>query len=180
MNERAAVIYKSKYGSTKQYAEWVGESLGIPVFSLDDVDREQVKDYDVVILGGYIRIGKIQVADFLVRNWDLLQNKKIILFSVSAARPTDPEVEKFYEENVPADIRAQIRFFPLWGRVSSIDLTDTLLLTVPRTANYIKFLLTPKAENRSDYGKSLEKFDHVERTALEPLLQYYRGLLNPS
>jgi len=29
-----AVIYKSKYGSTKKYAEWLGEDLQADVFEL--------------------------------------------------------------------------------------------------------------------------------------------------
>jgi flavodoxin len=31
------VVYNSKYGSTKQYAQWIAEALGFDVISVDHV-----------------------------------------------------------------------------------------------------------------------------------------------
>lgn len=33
--DKTVVIYKSKHGSTKKYAEWIGEELECPVLSAD-------------------------------------------------------------------------------------------------------------------------------------------------
>ncbi len=46
------VLYKSKYGSTKQYAQWIGEALQAPVRSVDDVRDAELKDATTVIIGG--------------------------------------------------------------------------------------------------------------------------------
>ena len=34
--DRTIVIYKSKYGATEKYAQWIGQELDCPVVSADD------------------------------------------------------------------------------------------------------------------------------------------------
>ena len=47
-----AVIYKSKYGSTKKYAEWIGEELECDVLETGSVSADTLKKYDTIIYGG--------------------------------------------------------------------------------------------------------------------------------
>ena len=46
------VIYKSTYGSTKEYASWIGEALKGDVYSVDEAKKLDFKKYDVII---YVR-----------------------------------------------------------------------------------------------------------------------------
>ncbi|OGG47408.1 hypothetical protein A3D66_01440 [Candidatus Kaiserbacteria bacterium RIFCSPHIGHO2_02_FULL_50_9] len=176
MNKRTVVLYQSKYGSTKQYAEWLGESLGAPVFSIDGFSPEKLVRYDLVIVGGWIRIGKITCADFIAENWNLLKDKQVVVYSVSATKPGEPEVLDFYKSSFPLALRERIRFFPLWGRFRSADMADKFLMLVPKTALRIKLLLAPTEGVRSRYQGITERFDHVERTALQPLIEYCKSL----
>ncbi len=61
--ERTIVIYKSKYGSTKKYAEWIAEELECPAVSIDDFKKGQLKNYDKVIYGGAVQAGGIKELD---------------------------------------------------------------------------------------------------------------------
>src|SRR3989344_7706268 len=168
---RAAVIYASKYGSTKQYAEWIAETLPADIVSLDEVRPEDLKKYDLIIAGGWMRVGKIMCADFIIDNWEMLKEKKVVVFSVSATRPTEPVIQQFFEGSFPSTIHAQVRFFPLWGRFSEVDMADKFLMLVPRTPLSLKLLLAPSEESKSRYKEITQSFDHVERTSLQPLLQ---------
>ena len=55
--DKSIVIYTSKRGSTKQYAEWIAEDLGCRAVPLDDVLKEgmDLHGYGCVIYGGWIR-----------------------------------------------------------------------------------------------------------------------------
>ena len=54
---KIAVIYKSKYGSTKQYAEWIAQALDAPLFEASSVNPAQLAEYDVVVYGGGLYAG---------------------------------------------------------------------------------------------------------------------------
>lgn len=52
--DKTVVIYKSKHGSTKKYAEWIGEELECPVLSADDFSKKELEDYENIIFGGCV------------------------------------------------------------------------------------------------------------------------------
>ncbi|MBR6529696.1 MAG: hypothetical protein IKT62_06630 [Firmicutes bacterium] len=82
--ERTVVIYKSKHGSTKQYAEWIGEELDCPVIEEKDFSKKDFDKYDNIIFGGCVQAGGIQGFDLIKKNmrWGRLDDKKIVTFAV--------------------------------------------------------------------------------------------------
>ena len=80
--ERTVVIYKSKHGSTRQYAEWIGEELQCPVIARDDFSKKDFDSYDNIIYGGHVQAGGIMGFDLIKKNMRRLQNKKIVVFAV--------------------------------------------------------------------------------------------------
>ena len=80
--ERTVVIYKSKHGSTRQYAEWIGEELDCPVIEDKDFSKRDFEKYDNVIFGGCVQAGGILGFDLIKKNMRRLQNKKIVTFAV--------------------------------------------------------------------------------------------------
>ncbi len=61
---KGAIIYRSKYGSTQQYAEWLGDRLNLPVFDPTTITPQQLANYDYLLIGSPIYIGKM-----LIRKW---------------------------------------------------------------------------------------------------------------
>ncbi len=86
---RILIVYVSKYGSTRQYALWLREA--VPA-DLAELGREEpdISSYDVVIVGSYIRKGKIAASPFLEKNWPILRERQVILFTVSGTPPGHP------------------------------------------------------------------------------------------
>ena len=48
------IIYQSKYGATKKYAQWLGEQTGYPCTEVSKADIGEVSKYDTVVLCGGI------------------------------------------------------------------------------------------------------------------------------
>ena len=46
------VLYQSKYGATKRYAEWLSEETGFACTETRKASIDEVATYDTVILGG--------------------------------------------------------------------------------------------------------------------------------
>ena len=84
--ERTVVIYKSKYGATQKYAQWIGEELCCPVFGIDDFSKARLADYDNIIYGGGVQAGGIKEFDRF-KKWikPLVgqPEKKIVVFAVA-------------------------------------------------------------------------------------------------
>ena len=80
--DRTVVIYKSKHGSTKQYAEWIGEELDCPVIAEKDFSKKDFDKYDNIIFGGCVQAGGIMGFDLIKKNMRRLEEKKIVTFAV--------------------------------------------------------------------------------------------------
>ena len=55
---KGAIFFSTKYGSTAQYANWIGEATGLPVFNVKDADAD-LSTYDFLILGSPILYYKL-------------------------------------------------------------------------------------------------------------------------
>ncbi len=82
---KAVVIYKSKYGSTKQYAQWIAEALDADLFDVAKV--RDLGQYQTIVYGGGLYASGIIGSDFLVKNYELLKEKRIVVFTVGLAKP---------------------------------------------------------------------------------------------
>lgn len=86
-----AVIYKSKYGSTKKYAEWIGSELECDVLENSSVSADTLKKYDTIIYGGGLFAGGVNGFNLITKNFDAVKDKNLILFTVGLADPNDSE-----------------------------------------------------------------------------------------
>ena len=87
---RSIVIYTSKRGSTKQYAEWIAEDLGCEATALSDVDfkKTNLYDHDCIIYGGWIRGSGIVDFGKFAKHLDADLMKRLIVFGVGFADET--------------------------------------------------------------------------------------------
>jgi menaquinone-dependent protoporphyrinogen IX oxidase len=158
------IAYQSKYGSTKQYAEWIHEESNGDLVNIENGDRLDLAGYDIIIIGGSVRVGKIVIAPFIEDHWSVMRGKKVILFTTSGTPPQHPKIRSIYEKSLPEEIRRAIKYFPLHGRLSSANLTlwDQFLTAVGKIMEQDETL-------KKDMGKD---FDGVRRENLTPLLEY--------
>ena len=111
-----------------------------------------------------MRIGNIVIAPFIKDHWGDMKGKKVILFTTSSTPPRHPRIKSIYEKSLPEEIRKEITYFPLPGRISGKDLTlwDKFLIAVGKIVEQDETL-------KKDMGKD---FDGVRRENLSPLLEY--------
>lgn len=94
------VLYQSKYGATKKYAQWIGQKLGCDVMETKSASIGDVKNYDTIILGGGVYANGINGISFLTGNINELKNKKIIVFGVGATPCNDNYINKIRDHNL--------------------------------------------------------------------------------
>ena len=81
---KTLIAYATKHGTTEKCAKMLSQKLTgkIDLCNLKDVKVVELSQYDKVIIGGSVYIGKIQkeVSDFSLKNLNVLKEKKIGLF----------------------------------------------------------------------------------------------------
>jgi menaquinone-dependent protoporphyrinogen IX oxidase len=86
---KTLVLYTSNIGSTKRYAEDIAAKTGGDVFPLKEFKWRTIKDYDIVVYGGWIMGGTIKGADKFFQHYDKsLSDKDVIIFSSGMTFPT--------------------------------------------------------------------------------------------
>lgn len=107
----AIVIYKTKYGSTEKYAEWIGEALGCRVLDAKDVTLKELLEFDTIIYGGGLYAEVINGVSLITKNIDCLKDKKIAVYTTGIT-PLDCReyydklvVEKNFRNGVPDNIK---------------------------------------------------------------------------
>ena len=66
------VIYKSKYGSTKQYAQWIAEELDCEAVDAKTVKDDDLLKYDNIVYGGGLYAEVINGVTLITKNLEKL------------------------------------------------------------------------------------------------------------
>lgn len=106
MDKKVLVVYSSKRGSTRQYAEWIAEDLGeICTCDLTDfagINEYNLQEYDFIVYGGWIRgSGIVDFDNFrkiIKRDMSLLD--RMIVFGVGVANETPENYMQVWSLNL--------------------------------------------------------------------------------
>jgi len=172
--KKIAVIYKSKYGKTKRYAEWIAEALNAPLFESTSIKPHQLISYDVVIYGGGLYAGGINGVKLVTKNPCNL----LILFTVGVSDPKESDYTQILVKALTPEQLYKTKVFHLRGGIdySKLSLVHKGMMAVMKKLIEKK----PIAERESDdigvletYGKNV---DFSEKTSVAPLLEYIVNL----
>ena len=176
------VSYGSKYGTTKRYAQWIAEELACDLAGSRELTPERLKPYDVIIHGGGLYAGGLCGINTIVKHFDVISDKQIILFSCGLADPEDPEnvahIESGLEKVLTPEMRKKIRQFHLRGGIdySRLGLTHKAMMAMLRRVMLKKGYDNLRSEDQmmlDTYGGTV---DFTNRESLAPLLNYVRSL----
>ena len=167
---KGLVIYKGKYGATKQDAMWIGQELHLPVASADRFHTNELMNYDYFILGSSVYIGKLEIKDWLKKNFYVLQNKKIFFFQVAGSPVEQIEKRESYNKaSIPPDMLQKIQFYYLPGRMIMRNLSGWDRFMLKMGAKLTKDPVEKKA--------MLTDFDHVKKEKVIPIMEGVRTFI---
>lgn len=107
---KGIVVYKSKYGSTKKYAEWIAEDTGFDCVEAGKANAKTIAEYDTVIFGGGLYASGIAGLSFLKKNLSSMNGKKVIAFCCGAS----PYEESYFKEMKDYNMKDQLADIPLF------------------------------------------------------------------
>lgn len=173
----AVVVYQSKYGSTKAYAQWIAEELGCEAIERKKVKIEDLLSYDTIIYGGGLYAEVIAGVSLLTKNLHLLQGKKLVVFTTGI---TPLDCRDYYdklviEKNFKGESKSSFKIFNFMGKMVLSELS-----LVHRTAlKTLKKIMSEK-ENPSEMEKLLITLcdcdgDFTDRGAIRELIEFVKS-----
>lgn len=93
------VVYQSKTGFTKKYAQWIAQELSCELKSAKEVTQQDITSQDLIIYGGWIMGNMISHLE-AIRKMPL---KKLVTFGVGFSKKGECEAA-IIETNKLADI----------------------------------------------------------------------------
>jgi len=116
LRKRIAVVYTSRQGSTRQYAQWVAHECSAKLFELKEAVIDDLCEYDIVVFGSCVYNGLIDGISFIKNNRDLLRDSRLFIFTVGLTQPGDETAyEQVLERNFTPEEREGLRFYHFLG-----------------------------------------------------------------
>ncbi|WP_373845383.1 flavodoxin domain-containing protein [Clostridium sp.] len=129
---KTIVIYKSKTGFTKKYAEWIAEELSADIFDASKVNINMLNKYDTIVYGGSLYAVGIIGVKLIKKNINKLKDKRLVVFATGASPSRDNDINQIINKNFTVDEQKYIKFFYLRGgfNYKKLNPFDKFLMTL--------------------------------------------------
>jgi menaquinone-dependent protoporphyrinogen IX oxidase len=115
---KGIVVYKTIYGSTKKYAEWIAGELCFDICDASKISSDDLMKYDVIIFGGGLYAGGILGINLIIKAYELLKNKKLIVFTVGLADPKNiAQFKPLIDKTFTKEMQETIEFHHFRGAI---------------------------------------------------------------
>lgn len=174
---KAVVIYRSKTGFTKKYAEWIAEDLACDIFEVSRASSNMLSQYDTIIFGGSLHAVGINGVKFIKENLNKLKDKKVVVFATGATPPREEDISKVWDSNFTAEQQKYIKVFYMRGGFdyNKLNLIDKLLMTLLKLKikSKNKKVRTPDEKGMlATYNKPV---DFTRKKNIEELINYVKS-----
>ena len=167
------LIYKSKTGFTKKYADWICKEINCRLESIKNIKKIDFSQYDLVIYGSRIHAGRI---DGLNKIKKLNLDKKLIIFATGATPKETPSITEVWNSNLTEEELKNIKHFyiPAGLNYEKMGFLDKMMMKMAS-------IMLEKKNNKSkeDIGmqNSIKKsYDISSKERIKPLIEYIKSL----
>jgi menaquinone-dependent protoporphyrinogen IX oxidase len=172
--KRILVLYVTKYGSTKRYAEWIAEKTHADIFEVSKFNRSLLNNYTTVLFGSPVYMGRIKNIHFVKRNWKILRTKKVGIFSVTGVPSDDLRQQKVFRASLSVEIRKKVMYCPLRGAFNYklLHFIDKMLMSGPRIRFQIAYWMKRSEKTKEMLARFYSPRDWTNKAAIEPIVVF--------
>ncbi|SCI76817.1 flavodoxin [uncultured Clostridium sp.] len=130
MSKKVAVIYKTKYGSTKKYAGWMTLKLDADLYEITDIRPKHLLEYDAIVFGAGIYRGKINGINFIKENYDKVRDKELFIFTVGMESLNESKKEVIIKNNLDDFKDKDFKLYNFKGsfEYKSLNILDKIMM----------------------------------------------------
>lgn len=169
------VLYKSKGGFAKKYAQWIAQELEADLYDASNISVDHLKAYDRVVFGGGLYAVGINGVKIITNNMGVLKGKKIAVFATGASPGREEVIQEVKDNNFTPEQQNDIGFFYLRGGFdyAKLGVIDKILMKL------LKLKLSSKKDLTADETGMLMAYsnpvDFTRQDKIAPLVDYIRS-----
>ena len=171
---KTVVIYKSKTGFTKKYAEWISEELSADLFEASKVKPNMLAAYDTLIYGGGLYAVGINGVKYITKNLSNFKDKKVVVFATGVSPSRKEAINEVKDKNFTSEDQHYIEFFYLRGGFdfSKLKPLDKVLMTVLKWKINMKPVKKMTPDERGMLACYDKAVDFTRKENLDELITY--------
>ncbi len=170
---KGIILYQSKYGATKKYAEWLREVMKFDCIKTKHAAPALLREYDTIVLGGGVYASGIAGLRFLKKNIVSLDKKRLAVFAVGASPYDEKAVKQLRETNFKGSL-SEIPFFYCRGawNEDAMSFGDRALCRMLQKAVAKQDPKSLEPWQQALLGAAGQECDWTDREYLKPLIDY--------
>ncbi len=171
--KKGIIVYQSKYGATKKYAEWLQDMTDFRCIQVAKAAADDVAQYETVIFCGGIYASGIAGLPFLKKNIEKFKNKKMAILCVGASPYDESAFTEIKEHNLTGDLINIPLFYGrgAWNE-SKMNFIDRTLCKMLQKSVAKKDPSTYEPWMKALMCAAGQNCDWTDKKYLAPLLEY--------
>lgn len=174
---KGLVLYGSKYGSTRRYAQELARRLGFDCLDHRQATGQEAGQYPVIVYGGGLYAGGVTGLKQTCRRMEQPERAQWFFFTVGLADPAEAanqaHIRQGLAEQIPVPLARPDRFFHLRGAMDYSALSAAHRAMMWGLVQKLKHTPAPRRTPEDEqllatYG---QRIDFVDLASLEPLCQ---------
>jgi len=172
------ILYHSRYGTTKRYAEWIADELNGDICPASDFGQSMLDGYDTIIIGRALFPGKIKGRNAFAENREALKGRKVVLFSCGIADcakgETRNSISDRLQKEFPEEIVGAAKVFFLRGGMDYARLTPAhrLMMWMMKKMIAKKGVGERSEEDREFLATYGQRVDFSDRKSIVELVEW--------
>lgn len=172
---KKVVVYKSKTGFTKRYAEWIAEELSCDCFDYEKTSKSILQKYNYIIFGSRIHAGKIDGLKKFKSEYVDNTMSKLLVFATGGT----PQIEKNVIDSIwkasfsEIDLE-NIPHFYMQGGLNYEKMGFADRMVMKSLAKMLKMKANKNSVENGTEQAIGSSYDCSSREQIMPLIQYIK------
>lgn len=166
------ILYQSKYGATKKYAQALAKATGFDYMETKGATLSHVSGADTLVLMGGVYASGIAGLNFLKKHIGALKEKHIYVFAVGASPWDESAIQQCKDHNLKGDLASLPLFYGrgMWN-LKGMTFGDRTLCKLLQKAVAKQDPSTYEPWQTALMNSGDEGCDWTDESYLQPLLQ---------
>lgn len=170
---KALIIYKSKTGFTKWYAEFIAKEVDGNLVDFKEVTTEIISGYDVVVYGGGLYAGMINGYKKAKEMFEKSSANRFILFATGGTpNESTKEIDEIWKNNLSEEELESIPHFYMQGGIC-YEKMSFLNRTIMKMMSRVLDKKKNKDSTEEGFAQAIKSsYDIKAKEYAEPLIKY--------
>ncbi len=158
---KSLILYFSRNGSTRDYAEYLAQKTYSKLSTIKDINLDELSSYDHIILGTNVRFGQLGISPWIKKNKSKLKGLNLYLYIVHGIPNEKQSKTDIFLRDIPKGLIPIENVFAFKGRLiyKQMHLWDKIQVLFSR-------LLLKKIGDTNVVAEDFDDFDSNKTSEL--------------